>query len=232
MVEYRSGATNTVADALSHRDTVNGELLAISTPCFDYIVRLRHSQATDPALVAIHDEVHAGTRTASWAVVDDMVTYDGCLYIPPASPLLQEILAAVHNDGHEGVHHTLHHLRRDFHFPNMCRLVQDFVRACAICQMYKSEHLHPAGLLQQLPMLAIVWVGIGLDSWRRSPGCTGRQSSSPSSNASASTSTSSPWHTRTTSSPWRKPSLPNSIRLHGIPQSIVSNRDLVFTSTF
>jgi hypothetical protein len=67
-----------------------------------------------------------------------MVTYDGRLYIPLTAPLLQEILAAVHNDGHEGVHRTLHRLRRDFHFPNMRRLVQDFVRACATCQRYKS----------------------------------------------------------------------------------------------
>ena len=98
-------------------------LLAISSPRFDFISRLRHVQATDPALVAIHDEVRAGTRTAPWTVVDDMVTYRGRLYIPPTSPLLQEIMEVVHEDVHEGVHRTLHCLRRDFHFPNMRRLV-------------------------------------------------------------------------------------------------------------
>jgi hypothetical protein len=36
-VEYRSGASNTVADALSHRDNKEGELLAISAPRFDFI---------------------------------------------------------------------------------------------------------------------------------------------------------------------------------------------------
>jgi hypothetical protein len=56
-VEYRSGATNVIADALSHRDNEEGEVLAISAPRFDFIERLRHAQATDPALVAIHDEV-------------------------------------------------------------------------------------------------------------------------------------------------------------------------------
>jgi hypothetical protein len=138
-VEYKSGATNTVADALSRRDTVDGELLAISAPRFDFIARLRHAQATDTALVAIHDEVHAVTRTAPWAVVDDMVTYDERLYIPPAAPLLQKILAVVHNDGHKGAHHKLHRLHRDFHFPNMRHLVQDFVHTCTTCQKYKSE---------------------------------------------------------------------------------------------
>jgi hypothetical protein len=90
------------------------------------------------------------------------VTYNGRLYVPPTSPLLQELVATVHEDDHKGVQRTLHRLRRDFHFPDMCRVVQDFVRACATCQRYKSEHLHPAGLLP-LPVPTTVWADIGLD---------------------------------------------------------------------
>jgi hypothetical protein len=84
-VEYKSGATNTMADALSRRDTDEddtGTLQAISAPRFDFISRLQHAQATEPALAAIHDEVRAGTHTAPWAVADDMVLYDRRLYIP------------------------------------------------------------------------------------------------------------------------------------------------------
>jgi hypothetical protein len=39
-------------------------------------------------LVAVHDEISAGTRAALWAISDGLITYDGRLYIPPASPLL------------------------------------------------------------------------------------------------------------------------------------------------
>jgi hypothetical protein len=173
-VEYKSGSTNTVADTLSHRDTEEGALLAISAPRFDFIGRLRHAQATEPALVAIHDVVHAGTRTAPWTVVDDMVTYEGRLYIPPTSPLLQEIMETVHEDGHEGVHRTLHRLRHDFHFPNMHHLVQEFVQSCRTCQRYKSEHLHPAGLLMPLPVLSAVWADIGLDFVEALPRVNGK----------------------------------------------------------
>ena len=101
--------------------------------------------------MAIRDELRAGTRGAPWALIDDMVTFDRRLYVAPASPLLLEIMTAVHEDVHEGVQRTLHRLRRDFHFPHMRQLVQDMVRACATCQWNKSEHLHPAGLSCRCP---------------------------------------------------------------------------------
>jgi len=88
-VEYKPGATNVVADALSRRDTDGGSILAISGPRFDFIDRLRQAQDVDPALVALRDEINAGQRGAPWTV--------------PASPLLPELVAVVHEDGHEGV---------------------------------------------------------------------------------------------------------------------------------
>jgi hypothetical protein len=43
IVEYKSGYMNTVADALSRRDTEEGAVLAILAPRFDFIGRLRHT---------------------------------------------------------------------------------------------------------------------------------------------------------------------------------------------
>jgi len=231
-VEYRSGATNVVADALSRRDTEEGDLMAISAPRFDFISRLRQAQALDPALAAIVEEVRAGTRAAPWAVTDGMVTFDGRLYIPPASPLLPEIMAAVHADGHEGVHRTLHRLRRDFHFPNMRRLVQDFVRACATCQQYKSEHLHPAGLLQPLPIPSVVWADIGLDFVEALPSVHGKTVL-----LTVVDRFSKYCHFIPLAHPYTAESVAQAfftdiVRLHGVPQSIVSERDPVFTSAF
>jgi hypothetical protein len=48
------------------------------------VAYFRHAQATDPALVAIHDEF----RTAPWTITDGMVALEGSLYIPAACPLL------------------------------------------------------------------------------------------------------------------------------------------------
>jgi hypothetical protein len=108
-VEYKPGHTNGVADALSCRDTPeDGAVLVLSAPRFDFIERLRQQQESDPALVALREEIHAGSRTLPWAVVDGMVQYNGRLYVPPSFALLQEIMVAVHEEGHKGVQRTLH----------------------------------------------------------------------------------------------------------------------------
>jgi len=207
-------------------------VLAISAPRFDYMERLRQAHAHNPALVAIRDELAAGTRTAPWGLVDGLVTYDGRLYVPPASPLLPEIVAAVHDDGHEGMQRTLHRLRRDFHFPDMRRVVQDYVRACPTCQRFKTEHLQPAGLLLPLPVPTGVWTDIGLDFIEALPRVKGK-----SVILTVVDRFSKYCHFIPLAHPYSAESVAQAfftdiVRLHGMPQSMVSDRDPVFTSTF
>jgi hypothetical protein len=72
-------------------------------------------------------------------------------------------LSWLHKLGRKGVEKTLHCLCRNFHAPGVCRLIQDHVRTCSTCQRNKSEHLHPAGLLQPLDILSTVWLDITVD---------------------------------------------------------------------
>jgi len=141
-------------------------------------------------------------------------------------------MAAVHDDGHEGIHRTLHRLHRDFHFPNMRRLVQDFVRACPTCQRYKLEHLHPAGLLLPLPIPTAIWADIGLDFVEALPRVNGK-----SVILSVVDRFSKFCHFIPPAHPYTAETVAQAffadiVRLHGVPQSMVSDRDPVFTSTF
>jgi hypothetical protein len=231
-VEYKPGATNTVVDALSRRDTEEGVVLAISAPWFDFIEHLRQAQASDPALIAMRDEISAGTRVAPWSLIDHMVAFDGHLYIPLASPLLQEILAAVHEDGHEGVQCTVHRLCRDFHFPNMRRLVQDFVHACTTSQHNKSEHLHPAGLLMPLPVPQAIWTDIDLDFVKALSRVGGKSVILTVVDCFSKYCHFIPLVHPYTAESVAQAFFTDIVRLHGVPQSMVSDRDLVFTSTF
>nr|CAB3453399.1 unnamed protein product [Digitaria exilis] len=231
-VEYKAGSTNTVADALSRRDTEEAAILAISSPRFDFIHRLRQANSSAPSLVALREAITTGERAGPWSIIDGLVAFSGRLYIPPTSPLLLEMLAAVHEDGHEGVQRTLHRLRRDFHAPNLRRTVQDFVRACATCQRYKSEHLHPAGLIMPLPMPSGVWIDIGLDFIEALP-CIGGKSVI----LTVVDRFSKYCHFIPLAHPYTAESVAQAffaeiVRLHGVPQSLVSDRDPPFTSTF
>jgi hypothetical protein len=76
-----------------------------SSPAF-----VRLSPSTSPSPPFRRRCTHA-LLGASWTVLDGMVQYAGRLYIPPTSPLLQEIMEAIHAKGHEGVQRTLHRLR-------------------------------------------------------------------------------------------------------------------------
>ena len=231
-VEYKPGASYTVADALSRRDTEEGSLLAISTPHFDFVDRLRLLQTSDPALFALRDDIVAGQQGTPWSVIDNMVAYNSRLYIPPGAPLLLELVAAIHEDGHEGVQRTLHRLRRDFHAPNLRTVVQDFIRACSTCQRYKSEHLHPASLLLPLPVPTMVWTDIGLDFIEALPKVGGKSVILTVVDRFSKYSHFIPLAHPYTAETVAQAFFSDIVRLHGIPQSMVSDPDPVFTSKF
>jgi hypothetical protein len=97
----------------------------------------------DDALATSKAEVEAGSRGDKWAIVDDLVTVGGRVYVSPGSPSLPAILSATHDIGHEGSEKTLDCMRADFFVPGACMVVRDFVQACTTCQRNKGEKLHP-----------------------------------------------------------------------------------------
>ena len=111
-------------------------------------------------------------------------------------------------------------------------MVQDYVRACATCQRYKSKHLHPAGLLLPLPVPTTVWVDIGMDFIEALPRVGGK-----SVILTIVDRFSQYYHFIPLAHPYSAESVAQAffsdiVRLHSIPQSIVSDRDPVFTSIF
>jgi len=103
------------------------------------------------------------SEEGQWSIVDGLILFKVRIFVSPSSELLPSILDSVHGAGHEGVHKTVHRLRADFHVPNDRVVVQDFVRACFVCQRNKSEHLQPGGLLQPLEVPSPVWSDVAMD---------------------------------------------------------------------
>jgi hypothetical protein len=61
-------------------------------------------------MVALQDEIQARKWARAIVHVDSLVAFDTKLYIVPTSLLLHELKSSIHDDGHEGIQHTLHKL--------------------------------------------------------------------------------------------------------------------------
>jgi hypothetical protein len=68
-----------------------------------------------------------------------------------------------HDSSHEGIEKIVNRLRASFYNQHMLRRAREYVWGCEVCQRNKTEHLHPTGLLQPLPVPSTVWSDISMD---------------------------------------------------------------------
>lgn len=132
--------------------------------------------------------------------------------------------------GYEGVQKTLVRLRTSFYYPHASRLVRDFIKGCLVYQRNKTEHLHPAGLLQPLDVPSSVWSDISMDFVEGFPRVGGK-----SVVLTVLDHFSKMVHFIALGHPYMALTVAQAffdtiIHLHGFPCSIVSDPDPVFTS--
>jgi hypothetical protein len=229
-VEFQPGKSNTAADALSRRDEEMGASFAMSSPTFAIYEEFWREADTLPEVLQIKEDISKGTATTAWTVVDGLVLHEGRVFVPPSSTLWPQLLATAH--GHEGVQKTLQRLRASFYMPNAVRLVKDYAKSCTTCQRNKSEHLHPAGLLQPLEVPSAVWADIAMDFIEGFPRVGGKSVVLTVVDRFSKYAHFIPIGHPYTAISVAQAFFDSIVRLHGFPCSIVSDRDPVFTSTF
>jgi hypothetical protein len=87
-VEYRPGRLNTVAYALSRRDSEEVHLKMISTPQFQLYDDIRAAISSCPTLSALRNNIVARLKDIVWSVKDDLICKSGKIFIPANSVLL------------------------------------------------------------------------------------------------------------------------------------------------
>jgi hypothetical protein len=110
--------------------------------------------------------------------------------------------------------------------------VEDFVRQCQVCQQAKGEWIHPAGLLQPLPVPQGAWRDITMDFIEKLPKSYGYDTILVVVDRFSKYAHFLALKHPFTAAQVAQLLLDNVVKLHGLLQSIVSDRDKIFTSLF
>ncbi|CAA7060962.1 unnamed protein product [Microthlaspi erraticum] len=156
VIKHKARSFNKVADALSRRHALLSTL-HVSVPGFE----------TLPELYSLDSFFRKLWIDANEGVLSDYFVLDGFLFrgnqlcIPDCSLRLQ-LICELHNEGHVGRDRTLKLLAASYFWPSLRRDVEHYVARCGVCQKYKG-HAKNAGLYLPLPIPTQPWTDISMD---------------------------------------------------------------------
>ncbi|GJZ33313.1 ty3-gypsy retrotransposon protein [Tanacetum coccineum] len=157
------------------------------------------------------------------------------LFIPNIPSLRLKLLQEFHSSpigGHLCINATIRRLNGSFVWPQLRKDVTRFIQECTVCQQTKYLTHKPYGLLQALPIPNQVWDEISMDFITNLPLSNGKLAIwviVDRLTKFAHFLALSPNYTATTLATLY---LQQVYRLHGIPKTIVSDRDPIFLSRF
>lgn len=237
-IEYQQGKSNVVADALSRRtDHAQDHTLAnAGTSEIDWsstlLQQIKEGYEQDPEC----KKVLAGKHESDFTITDGLIYKNERIYIPNVMSIKTQLLNEAHDakvSGHGGVSKTLELLSRTYYWPKMKEDVNNYVRSCYKCQSNKPNNRHPLGLLQPIPVPERAWKQVSMDLITQLP----KTKEGHDAIVVFVDKFTKMVHIAATTTSVTAPQLAQIffrevIRLHGVPKSIISDRDPRFTSNF
>lgn len=235
-IVYTPGKTNLVADALSRVDVPSLTYIqAVSEAQPLMLEQLRIFYASDPVGQQLTRKFTSLKPDSPFKLHQGLWFYKGRLFIPSETQFRTQLLQEFHTSpvgGHSGVKGTLARLTAAFSWPNMAKDVKRWVQECSICQQQKYSTHRPYGLLNPLPIPSQVWEDIAMDFITKLPPSHGKSTIWVVIDRLTKYAhfIALPAHYSAVS---LAPVFMSEIyRLHGMPKTIVSDRDRVFVSRF
>ncbi|PNX93203.1 hypothetical protein L195_g016354 [Trifolium pratense] len=228
-IEYKPGKDNVAADALSRVC-----LMAWSEPEIVFLDEVRRCTENDSqlqGLINTSDPVHGHQFVRK----NGLVYWNNKIVLPDDKNLKTKLLLEFHSSpvgGHAGIARTIARIAAQFFWKNMKQDIKLFVQNCLICQQAKHDTRAPAGLLQPLPIPEQVWEDIAMDFITGLPPSNGYTVIMVVIDRLTKYSHFSPLKIDYNSKTVAEVFMKTVVKLHGLPKSIVSDRDKVFISKF
>nr|KYP55985.1 Retrotransposable element Tf2 [Cajanus cajan] len=224
---YHPGKANVVADALSRK------FIHMSVMMIRELELIKQFRDLRLEVEVVQDHIScAGFELGT----DGIMRFRGRICLPHDSELKRAVLEEGHMSRlniHPGMTKMYQDIKKSFWWPGMKREIAEFVAACLTCQKAKIEHQRPGGVLQLMEIPEWKWDSVTMDFVVGLPK-TVRNSDSIWVIVDRLTMCA---HFLPVNKRWSLERLSplyirEIVRLHGVPSSIISDRDPRFTSMF
>jgi RNase H-like domain found in reverse transcriptase/Integrase zinc binding domain/Chromo (CHRromatin Organisation MOdifier) domain len=237
-MQYKSGKLNTVADALSRRSDHNDSLteMNVVSKTIDSSLtgQLAVAQASDEFCQRVLESKLSVSEVKGGLSVRDGVVYkDQRVVVPANVPLKTRILQSYHDHplaGHVGSEKTTELVKRDFYWPKMDEEIKLYVTTCHSCQKNKPSHQLPVGLLKPLEIPNRQWSHVSMDFIGPLPKSNGYNAIAVVVDKLTKLVHLIATTTTVTAKEVALLFYDNVVRLHGVPEAIITDRDTRFTS--
>jgi len=176
----------------------------------------------------------AQNEKGDYMLEDGLVCFKRRIWIPDDNALKVQVAMECHDSkvaGHFGRDKTLELMKRNYYWPRMEDWVREYVKTCTTCQRTKTQRHAKYGRLKPLDIPYIPWTHISMDFITDLPEVTGYSKIWVIVDRFSKMAHFIPL--KKTTAPQLAMAFVKEIwRLHGLPTSIVSDRDPLFTSKF